>query len=249
MTFTLVGWSESQDSAVLINIAALADDHVRVVVDDITVPELSNLAGYYFVGANFTQGQIRSPSLRDIFNIDAEPADVAAVPASPAAFHDLFENPIPLEATEGLRAQMAEDAAGASQVTALAWLSDGPVAPVTGEMRTILANGTTATAAFVWTNCALTFSQTIPAGSYQVVGMRVQGATAVAARLNFTGAFGWRPGVVAFDADGDLDVPRFRNGQAGVFGEFTNETPPSIDILTQGIDAAQTVHLDVIKTA
>lgn len=248
MPFTLVAWTESQDSAVLVNIAALADPHVRVVADDIYVPALSFLSGYHFHGANFTQGQISSPSLRVQNLIDVEPADLAAEPGSPPAFHDLFENPIPLVASEAINTLMAEDAAGASRVTALVWFSSGPVTPVTGKIQTVRATGATTLGASVWTNCALTFSQTLPAGRYQVVGMRAQSAGAQAARLVVPG-FSWRPGCIGCDADGDIDPPRLRYGRAGVWCEFDHDAPPTVDFLSVSADTAEVVHLDLIKIA
>lgn len=248
MPFTLVGFSESQDTANLANIAALADQSVRVVGDDIYVPALSQLAAYYFFGPNFTLGQISSPSLRVQSLIDVEPADLAAEPASPAAFHDLMANPIPLVASEALNTLMAEDAAGASRVTALIWFSDGPITPTTGKIQTVRATGAATLTANAWTNASLTFSQTLPAGSYQIVGMRAQSAGLQAARIVVPGGT-WRPGVVGFDADGDLDVPRFRMGQPGIMAEFAHDAPPTIDFLSNSADTSEVVHLDLIKTA
>lgn len=248
MPFTLVGYSESQDSAVLVNIAALADQHVRVVGDDIYVPALDQLCAYHFHGANFTLGQVSSPSLRVQTLIDVEPADLAAEPGSPASFHDLFTNPIPLVASEALNTLMGEDAAGASRVTALVWFSDGPITPVTGKIQTVRATGSTTLTANAWTNVALTFSQTLPAGTYQVVGMRAQSAGCEAARL-VAPAYPWRPGVIGCDADGDIMPSRFRYGQAGVFVEFAHDAPPTVDFLSVSADTSEVVHLDLIKTA
>jgi hypothetical protein len=226
--------------------AALADQHVRIVGDDIVLPALAMLAGYYFNGADFTQGQLSSPSLREVLLIDVEPADVLAEPSSRPPFHDLMEKPIQLDATEALNALMAEDGAGASRVNALAWLSDGPTAPVSGDMRTLRATGTTTLVAFAWSNVALTLTQTLPAGDYQVVGLRAQSAGCIAARLVFPGGT-WRPGVIGFDADGDVDEMRFRNGNAGVFGTFAHDAPPTIDFLSVSADTAEVIHLDLIK--
>lgn len=246
MPFTLVGWSESKDSAVLANIAAVADEHVRIVGDDVVIPALDMLAGYYFNGVSFTQGQLSSPSLREVLLIDVEPADVLAEPSTRPPFHDLMEKPLQLDATEALNALVAEDGVGATRLNAFAWLSDGPTSPIVGDMRTLRATGTTTLIAFTWTNCALTLTQTLPAGRYQVVGLRVQSATCIAARLVFPGGI-WRPGVIGFDADGDVDEMRFRNGNAGVFGEFNHDAPPTVDVLAAAGDTAEVVHLDLIK--
>jgi len=247
MPFTLVAFTESQDSATLINIAALADPHVRVSGDDIYVPAaLPFLAAFHFMGANFTQGQILSPTLRRLANIDVEPADLVDEPASPPALHDLFASPIPIEGGEALNTQMAEDAAGASRVTALIWFSSGPLAPITGTIFTIRATNATTLTANAWTNGALTFSQTLPRGTYSIVGMRAQSAGLRAARLVIPG-FSWRPGCNGCDADSDLDAPAFRRGAIGSWGDFSHDAPPTVDFLSASADSSQIVHLDLIK--
>jgi len=247
--FTLVAFTESQDSAALTNIAAVADPHVRVVGDDIYVPvALPNLAGYHFCGANFTQGQVASPSLRRVVNLDIDQADLADEPGSPPNVHDLFGSPVPLDGGEALNTLMAEDAAGASRVNALLWFSDGPLAPVTGAMYSIRATNASTLGANAWTNGALTFTQTLPKGTYQVVGMRAQSAGLRAARLVFPG-FSWRPGCIGCDADGDIEAPAFRHGNLGVWAEFTHDAPPTVDFFSASADTAQVVILDIIKAA
>jgi len=246
MPFTVVAYSESQDSAVLTNIAAIADTHMRVVGDDIYVPILNQLAGYYFLGANFTQGQIDSPSLRVQTLIDVEPADLVDEPGSPPNVHDIFEKPIPLATGETIRTLMAEDAAGASRVNALLWFSDAPLAGVTGKIQTVRATGSTTLVANAWTACALTFSQTLPVGSYQIVGARFQSAGARAGRLIVPG-YSWRPGAPGCDADSDIDFWRFRYGELGVWCTFASDNPPQAEFFSASADTSEVVHLDLIK--
>jgi len=249
LPFTLVAFTESQDSAVLVNIAAVADPHVRVVGDDIYVPvALPNLAGYHFCGANFTMGQIASPSLRRVVNLDVDQADLADEPGSPPNFHDHFGIPIPLDGGEAINTLMAEDGAGATRVNALVWFSDGPVTPVTGPMHTVRCTGSTTLVANAWTNGAITFSQTLPRGTYQIVGMRAQSAGLRAARLVVPG-YSWRPGCIGCDADSDIEAPAFRKGRAGVWAEFSHDAPPTVDFFSASADTAEVVLLDLIKTA
>jgi len=209
---------------------------------------LNQLAGYYFCGANFTQGQVDSPSLRVQTLIDVEPADLVDEPASPPAFHDLMGSPIPLKTGETIRALMAEDAAGASRVSALLWFSDGPIAPVTGKIQTLRATGSTTLTANAWTACPLTFSQTLPKGTFQVVGARFSSAGARAGRLIQPG-YDWRPGCPGVDADGDLQPDRFRYGQAGVWCQFDSDNPPQAEFFSASADTSEVVHLDLIQIA
>lgn len=247
MGFTLAGFTESQDSAALVNIAVVDDDHLTTSGDDLTVPgEYNQLMGYYFVGADFTLGQIVSPSLRTLVNIDVEPADEAAEPASPAAFHDVFERPIQLVTSELMNALMAEDAAGASRVSALVWLGNGITAIPPGRIFTVRATASVTLTANAWTSGSLTFTQSLPAGQYGVVGMRAQSAGLIAARL-ITPLSPWRPGVIGFDADGDLDVGRFRYGRAGLWIDFEHDAPPRGEFLSVSADTSEVLHLDLVQ--
>lgn len=242
----LGAWSESQDSAVLTNISAIADPQLRVQGDDIIVPGLAQLGAVYFVGLNITQAQLVSPSIRRMWPLDVSPVDRATEPTVPTPFLNWFDRPLALQQGEAINALMAEDAAGAIRSTALAWFTDGPANPVTGDIFTIRATNTSTLVAFAWTNGALTLSQALPVGTYDLVGMRAEAAGLIAARAVFVGG-GWRPGVIGYDAAGDFDWPIFRRGALGVLGTFDNLTPPSIDFLSVSADTSQTVWLDLIK--
>ena len=245
--FTLIGWSESQDSASLVNIAALADPHVRVEGDFIAVPDgVNQLAGLYALGPNLTAAQVLSPSLRRILNMQLGPLDVGAEPVTLPPFLDYTRSPIVLDPEEQLSAQMAEDAAGASRGTVLAWLSDKPLEPVKGDMRTVRATNTSTLVANAWTNGGLTFDQTLPEGKYQLVGARGMSAGLQAFRFVGVG-WDWRPGAIGFDAVQDEEQPIFRNGGLGVWLEFKHNTPPTVDFLSNSADTSQVVFLDLIK--
>jgi len=251
MPFSVIGYTESNDSAVLTEIAAMADgQHVAVSGDDVFVPSFANnLIGYHFMGANFTQGQIGSPSLRAQLYIDVEPADVVDEPASPPNVHMFPGSPIRLDPNEGLRTYMAEDNAAASRVSAFLWLSTGVLTPVTGTIYTVRATGATTLVANAWTNGVITFAQTLRAVRYQVVGFRAQSAGLRSARLVFPGQATYRPGVAGVDADGDVEFPLFRRGGLGAFGDFDPRLPPSVDYCSASADTAEVLHLDVIPLA
>lgn len=248
--FTLVAYSESQDTGGnLTYVAALADQHVRVEGDNIVVPsDMPNLAAVFALGATISGARIESPSLRRTLLFDVNPLNIAAEPASPSALVNLFYNPIPLDAYEPIRALVSEGAAGAERETVLLWLADGPQSPVTGEIYTVECTSSTTLTANVWTNGALTIGQTLPAGTYQVVGMRAISAGLIAARLVFVGGT-WRPGCIGYDAESDLENPIFRRGALGVWGEFTHDQPPTVDFLSISADTSETVWLDLIKVA
>ncbi len=249
MVHRLVGWAESQDTgAVLTAVDAMTDDSTTTQDDDVVVPKLTSKIGAVFaMGTTISQAQLTAPSFGDAFDLDVAPVNIGAEPDSNPAWMPFFENPIQLDAGEGLRALVAEG--GATELGhVFAWLLD-QIDPIpAGEIFTVRTTGTTTLVANTWTTVPLTFSQQIPAGTWAVVGMRAESAGASAARLIFNNQQE-RPGVIAFDAADDFAPEVFRNGRLGVWGTFDNRFPPQADFASISADTAETVWLDLMKVA
>jgi len=246
----LVAWYESvAPGGALTAIAAVPDETVYSVGDDIRVPEgLNNIIGAAALinDASADSAQIQSPSLRAMANIDIEPIVAAAVFGTPPEVLYHPQSPNPVAVAESLQFYVKSAPAAAVEHYGLVHLADGPVQPVAGNIITVKATGAANLSAGQWVNTALTFDQTLPVGTYQVVGMRARGTNLVAARLVFKGGQ-WRPGVAAVNAIGDRDLQSFRYGRCGVLGSFHTNTPPSVDCL--GVtDTSQDFLLDLIKT-
>lgn len=243
----LCGFYESQDSAVLVPTAALADPSMTVSGDNIQVPEYASmLVGAYAIGANVTRAQLQSPSLRRILNYEIRPVNVGAEPLSPPVTGLFNGSAIQLDVDEQLQAHMAEDAAGASAVTILVWLSDAGLAPIDGEIFTVRVTNATTLVANTWTNGALTFDQVLPVGKYAIVGARFESAGLVAFRFLFQGQTA-RPGGLGCDAAADLEMKGQRGGGWGSWGEFNSTNPPTVDFLSISADTSQVGLLDLIK--
>ncbi len=232
--FTLVAWYQSIDPAgVFTTINAVQDPHVTTNGVDVRVPKgMGSLIGAQALinDASGIRAQIRSPSLRQIANVDLEPIVLANVFGSPPEVNYHPANPIPLVEDESLDLAVQSDPAAAADHYGLAWLADGPQDPLAGPVYTLRATTGAVGAVGVWTNTNLVFGDTLPVGRYRVVGMRARALTAVAARLVFVGN-PWRPGVPVVNAIADLDVGLFRFGRAGAWGEFDQTNPPTVDIL------------------
>jgi len=249
MPFTLVGWHESIDASVaLTKINALADPHIRVEANNIIVPSLNQLIAVYALGIGMIRAQLDSPSLRRLLLYDIRPVDNGREPkrAPSGALHRRFNSPYPLDVNEPLSCAVRNGAK--NWATVLVWLSDGAITPITGDFLTVRATGTTTLSRYEWTNVAVTFDQTLPAGRYAVVGFRYHGATAIAARLVFPG-YAWRPGCLGYDSDAEPDYDYFRYGHLGIWGEFEHNTPPTVDCLADSADTAQVFYFDLLKVA
>lgn len=247
--FHLGAFYQSIDPAgALTAINAVQDQVITTSGVDLRVPlGLANMIGAAALlnDASASRAQVQSPSLRAIANVDIEPIVAAAVFGTPPEQSLHPESPVPLAPNESVNFAMLSDPAAAAAHYGLIWLADGPQAPVKGPMYTVRATAAAALAAGQWVNGNLSFSQTLPAGTYQIVGMRARGTNLVAARLVFVGGT-FRPGVAAVNALADLDTYWQRFGNMGVFGQFDSTTPPTVDCL--GVtDVAQTFDFDLIR--
>lgn len=252
MVFTVVAYSELPTAGATYDaITAVSDPHLTVQGEDVIVPpEVPNVVAVYGVGANLTNLRLVSPSIRAMVPIDIVPVDKSATPSDVSRVADYRSNPISLVPEEALNVQASNDAASGSetQVTAIVFLADGPITPTAGKIFTVKCTSDTELTAYEWTNGSLTFTQDLPAGRYQVVGMRAESPGLIAARLVFPG-YSWRPGVIGRTSSSQPDIEMFRYGKFGVFGEFDHNRPPTVDFLSSSADTSETVYLDLIKVA
>lgn len=98
-----------------------------------------------------------------------------------------------------------------------------------------------------WARGNITFTQSLPAGNYAVLGMDVQDADSQLARLRFQ-KYEMLPGVPVRNAVTGIQMPQFRNGRFGVFGTFANTAQPSLEIFSaSGSASAQVGVMDLVK--
>lgn len=247
MAFHLAVFSESKDQAAIGPIAALADPSLTVSGNNIQIPDFAPfLMGAFGIGVNLTRAQLQSPSLRRIVNPEIRAIlKSAAVTAYPDPM-DLFHNPIQLDVSEQMQAYCAEDGAGATRMSVLAFLGDGKVEAVTDPIFSVRATGATTLVAYTWTNGALVFDQVLPVGDYAIVGARAESAGLIAFRFLFQGSTP-RPGGIGVSTETLQDWYAQRMGGLGVWGIFNSTTPPTVDYFSASADAAEVLTLDLIK--
>lgn len=244
--FHICGFTESQDSAVLVPAAALADQALQINGDDIIVPnDLTALIMATAFGPDITRAQLQSPSIRRQWNQEIMPVIAAALPTNRQVLQPQIDSPLILDAAEQLNGLMAESNAAASRVTIMALLADVPPSPVSGDIRSIRVTGTGTAVANAWTNLTLTFNDVLPAGTYALVGADFFSTNMQAFRFVFKGGM-YRPGFIGASAASQLPHPLQRYGGLGVWGEFAHNTPPSIDVLCNAADSAFSGILDLM---
>lgn len=249
MAIHMIGYETSASDAALTAITPIPDPTLRVTGNDFLVPpQLPNIvlgAGMINSVAATLRMQVQSPSLRATLNFDISPINNGLVFGSLPRLNRLWQTPLPLVGGEPLDVFVQNGAAVMNR--AFLMLSDGPVAPITGKIYTVRATGAASLVTASWVNTVLTFGQTLPYGTYNLVGFRAWSANGVAARIFFVG-YPWRPGVPMLNAEDNNEWGDFRFGNIGTWGQFVNTVPPTIDVM--GItDTAQTFFLDLIKVA
>jgi len=246
---TTAAYETSASEAALTSITPVPDSHLTIVGNDIRVPDgMNNICGAAALinsAVATLRAELVAPSLRATINFDISPINNGLVFGSLPRLVRNWASPLPLVVNEPLDLQIQNGAAVMNR--GLVWFCDGPPKPTTGKVYTVRATTSIALVTATWVNGPLTFGQTLPAGKYQIVGMRIWSANGVCARVFPVGAF-WRPGVPMVNAEDNNEWLEFRYGGLGVWGEFLNTTPPTFDML--GItDTAQVVYLDLIKSA
>lgn len=256
------------------NVAGLADTHVTVQGNNITIPDQCNKICGVFAETEATAGSVTNqivlstPSLRatsllelPAWNNNGAIAAATQIPDNNAPYNDFKEVPIPLVPGEALQCLTAVDVAAVAEApVVLVTLCDKivPVIPAEGQrIETVYADAQAAAVINVWSPTAIVFRQALRAGSYAVVGFKATGTSMTGARLVF-GNQGPRPGVVATNnavaSPGDsVDQQKglFRYGRMGIFGTFSHVNPPVVEVLCSIADAAANMHFafDLIKIA
>ncbi len=254
--FTVVAFDDARAAAqaVLLALAGAVDQHVTVIGNDITVPDLNKLVGVQFIHGTqalpgaLTLAQLRTPSMLALLLKDIDKSWDSNGILDSENIELFLDDPLELKVGEQLEAWMANGAVVAARGIAAVLLADGPLAPVKGDIRTVRCTSVTPVVADVWTLGVLNPQQQLPVGKYQVVGMScVSPAEAGWARLIFTGS-SWRPGCPIRTDVNNPEIPEFRNGKMGVWGEFNSNTIPRLEVLSIAAVANPDVYLDLIKT-
>lgn len=215
----------------------------------IQVPGTWQLLAATAIGANLSRCRINAPSLRSHILPEVYPCVAGANVPTTAGISAWLDRGPRFSATEYFIPEVSRAGADAQPVTVLTWIGpqfvpapSGRVFPLVGTVTPTLTAGTWVLANPVW-------DQQLPVGNYHVVGMAAIVNDATACRLVFPGNAQFRPGVLVDDAYGDLKInDPFRMGAFGLFGTFSFNSMPQIEVLghTAGAEAT-TVILDLVK--
>lgn len=201
----------------------------------------------YFGAAGANRARFITPTFRQITSPWIRPVGLAIVPGVQPLLTDYRQNPLTLNMLEEIQLMGTQTTGGAAVVVAIAGLASIPVGPApAGNIFTMRGTATATLVAGAWTQGAVTWQDTLPAGMYAVVGMQYIGTTALAARLIFNDQIE-RPGCVATGLVTSRPHPMFQLGGLGQWGRFSNNVMPNVEFLANAADTAQEVYLDLIR--
>lgn len=203
----------------------------------------------YALGLRITAARLNTPSLRSFLLPEIYPATKAVAPATTDSPTFMIETGPMIRMNEGLEVDASVDAGAADDVWCALWIAPRFVPAPKGPIFTAVCTATITTVLGQWVLGVLTPNQSLPAGKYAVVGMACVAASTVLARLVYTGQNQFRPGVMVQKTYGAQYIEdKFRFGQFGHFGEFTNTTLPQLELFGDAAGAAApVVYLDLIK--
>jgi hypothetical protein len=196
--------------------------------------------------ARFNAPSLRNTGLPEIF-----PITVGSAPSSnPTACYWTNFGPT-VQANEELGLEITDGASVTLNASGFALIQDAPVPVPAGMQMTIFGSASVTLVKNGWANAQLVLDQTLPYGTYAVVGMACVGTNGYVARLIFPRAGVYRPGCPVSPTVGALDFRQeFRCGRLGTFGSFVQTALPLLEVFGL-VAGAQTfsVILDLVQTS
>lgn len=205
-----------------------------------------SLYGGWFGGANLTAIRLVTPRSRQVVPPPLYPIGGALLPPDRPHMFDRRMNPFTLNAVEEVSMQMnVGGTANAQNVAVMFWGTSIDAVPA-GDIYALHGTSTTAAVSLGWTQLTITWDQTIPAGTYAMIGSVHQSTNAIAHRWIFKNQV-LRPGFLSITSLGNISDPTMYYGGWGQWGTFNTYTYPSLEVLVNGTDNSHDVTMNIIK--
>lgn len=229
---------------------AAVTDSVETIQNGHIVPQTDKQILYTYAGCvTLLRARLNSPTLRQLSPPFVRPIDNAASPTSRSPVADYRANPLTIRAFEELQFQATNSAAGPTDCYGIIGLARGGITPAPqGQIITMRGTGTSTLVAKNWTQVAITWADTLPAGQYAIVGLSGFSATAVAARLICQDQVE-RPGAIIGATDVIIPNPMFLKGGLGIWGYMSANRMPNVEFLATAADTAESVYMDFVRVA
>lgn len=189
--------------------------------------------------------KIVSPTLRMVNPPFLRPVYAQARPANKDLVCWMGDQPLWVPALEEVGPLVTNTAVANEDTYVLMWLADAVVPVPPGPIFTARATASFTAVAKAWTIGSFTFDQSLPTGTYAVVGSECYSTTQVAHRIVFPNQV-FRPGSLSHQTANDVQDFRLATRRLGMYGSFQNTAPPLLEILCTAADTSAVVFLQLI---
>lgn len=247
--FHVLGYQGSSHDVVGLDATPIPDDIVTIQNGHFLPSTDLNLFGFYAGGSILNYVQLVTPTTRQISVPRLVPINNSVTPPNNPNMVDLRGNPLRLRAVEEI-SMLNTLGTNASNIPFINILFVGKSLDPIPQGDILTLHGTSTTTAVVngWTSLAITYDNTLPAGTYAIIGAQVQSANAIAHRFIFKDMF-YRPGFMSVTSFYNRPVWDYYRGAMGLLGTFTTTTYPTLQVLCAVADAAHDVTFSIIRIA
>lgn len=245
--FHLAAYNQSYNSAVENDLTPVQDDVLLIQNGHFVSQYDRYLLWAAAMGVTLSRARVITPALRQITTPFIRPIELLATPGSLPGLADYRRNPILLKGLEEIQINTVQGSGGAEREIVLVGLTRtfAPQLPQ-GTIYAMRGTSVMASVANAWTSLAVTWQDTLPAGSYACVGLEAVGATEVAARMIFEDQID-RPGCLGGALVGNKPAHQFIDGAFGVWGQFTMNRMPTIQVLNTAVVSVHELYLYFIR--
>ena len=199
------------------------------------------------MSATLTRARFASPKTRQVTNPWIRPIIEAAIPPDNPNVRDWLDSGFTFKGLEEIQLLATSGLAmGTERFTGIASLGVGLQPAPQGDYYPLRGTATTAATANAWTQLTVTWQDTLPAGTYAVVGLEHQSANGQAARLIFQNQQ-FRPGSLSVTSLANRQNHALAHRKMGVFGTFIQTAMPLVEVLCNGADAIHEIYMDIIR--
>lgn len=248
MSFHIAAYRNANASATAnTQIAAVADQIISRRNSNFFPTERFNMPFAYVGGDEVLRARLVTPEFRQFSSPYIRPVEPSDTPGDDPNVEDLRMNPIEIPVNEELELQHTASAA-LQAVVGLVGLQPRvePLPP--GRIYTMRGTATTTLVAGAWTTLTVTWEDSLPRGTYAIVGGVAFGVSPIAFRFILDNQV-LRPGGLGITTETNRTHKMFLNGGLGVWGRFDNEAFPDIEVFAAAADTAQTIYMQYMKVA
>lgn len=245
--FHTLAWFVSIGQTVDTDVTPVTDS-VMLIQNSHFVPQ-SDLRCFWAAAMSATLNRARfaTPKTRQVTNPWIRPLIQAATPPNNPNVRDWLDSGFSFKGLEEIQLLATSGLAmGNENFTAVASLGVGLQPAPQGDYYPLRGTSTTAAVANKWTQVSMTWQDTLPAGTYAIVGLEHESANAQAARLILQNQQ-FRPGALSVTGLGNRQNHALTHRKMGVFGTFIQTAMPLVEVLCNAADASHEVYMDIIR--